>query len=253
MRIELKNDIPVPDQQSIIHVTGVLDTNLYKSSGKSLAYQYCLILKKYFGKHLSDFDAILDFGVGSNRICSWFPDAILDKLVGTDVNHHTIRYCSETFRGKYLPSNMVPPLDFSDNTFDLVFSFSVFSHLDIPLARKWINELYRITKKGAVLLISTHLEWISLNHLDNIQLIDYNKNGVLAINYQAAGKDHHESGYINIFFTKDYWKLLWEDKFKIIHIGYGKNANEFNPFFTPRDIKRQLLPVGQSITVLKRR
>ncbi len=89
MRIELKNDIPVPDQQSIIHVTGVLDTNLYKSSGKSLAYQYCLILKKYFGKHLSDFDAILDFGVGSNRICSWFPDTILDKLVGTDVNHHT--------------------------------------------------------------------------------------------------------------------------------------------------------------------
>lgn len=253
MSIELKNDIAVPDEKSIVHVIGVSDKELFKSSGKSLAYQYCLILENYFHKDISEFDAILDFGVGCNRICSWFPDRVLERLVGTDVNPHTIDYCSKTFRGKYLTSAMVPPLNFPGNSFDLVFSFSVFSHLDVDLAKKWINELYRVTKKNAVLLVSTHLEWISQNCLDEKQLKECKEKGVLTISYEAAGKESHETDYLNIFFTKDYWKTLWEDKFDIIKIGYGNNANEFNPSFTSEKIKKQLLPVGQSITVLKRK
>ncbi len=48
----------------------------------------------------------------------------------------------------------LPPLDFPDEHFDLVFNHSVFTHLDESYQDAWLVELERITKPGGVLVLS---------------------------------------------------------------------------------------------------
>jgi ubiquinone/menaquinone biosynthesis C-methylase UbiE len=50
----------------------------------------------------------------------------------------------------------MPPLDYKDNQFDLIYVLSVFTHLPEGLGVNWINELTRVLKPGGLLLITLH-------------------------------------------------------------------------------------------------
>jgi 2-polyprenyl-3-methyl-5-hydroxy-6-metoxy-1,4-benzoquinol methylase len=45
---------------------------------------------------------------------------------------------------------------FKENSFDLIYALSVFTHLSEPLQRFWITELTRIVRPGGHLFITLH-------------------------------------------------------------------------------------------------
>ena len=47
-------------------------------------------------------------------------------------------------------------LPFEDESFDLVYSVSVFSHLDEALGDQWLRELRRVLRAGGVALLTVH-------------------------------------------------------------------------------------------------
>jgi SAM-dependent methyltransferase len=49
-----------------------------------------------------------------------------------------------------------PPLPFRAQSFDLVYSISVFSHLDEVRQDRWLHELARIMRPGGIALLSVH-------------------------------------------------------------------------------------------------
>jgi len=49
-----------------------------------------------------------------------------------------------------------PPLAFRDDSFDLVYALSVFTHLTADLQLAWRDELRRVLKPGGRLLVTTH-------------------------------------------------------------------------------------------------
>ena len=51
---------------------------------------------------------------------------------------------------------MEPPLPYSDASFDLIYAFSVFTHLTEPLQHLWMAEMRRVLRPGGYLLFSTH-------------------------------------------------------------------------------------------------
>ena len=55
-----------------------------------------------------------------------------------------------------LPQRATPPLESADETFDLVYALSVFTHMNESAQHAWLAELQRVTRRGAVLLLSTH-------------------------------------------------------------------------------------------------
>jgi len=55
-------------------------------------------------------------------------------------------------------NRLSPPLDFGSAEFDLVYAFSVFTHLTPDLQLEWIKELARILKPGGYVVLSTHGE-----------------------------------------------------------------------------------------------
>jgi ubiquinone/menaquinone biosynthesis C-methylase UbiE len=50
----------------------------------------------------------------------------------------------------------MPPLQFGDESFDFVYCISVFTHLPEEMQFAWLEELKRVTRRGAYLVLSTH-------------------------------------------------------------------------------------------------
>jgi SAM-dependent methyltransferase len=47
-----------------------------------------------------------------------------------------------------------PPLPYDDDSFDFLYSISIFTHLDEPLQQPWIRELERVVKPGGLIVIT---------------------------------------------------------------------------------------------------
>jgi cyclopropane fatty-acyl-phospholipid synthase-like methyltransferase len=100
---------------------------------------------------------ILDFGCGWGRIIRFFlKDVLSHNLYGIDVDSEMISLCQKFLRyGNYAVCNPMPLTTFSDNTFDIIFALSVFSHLAEEFHIKWVEELARILRPGGILVATT--------------------------------------------------------------------------------------------------
>jgi SAM-dependent methyltransferase len=114
------------------------------------------IYEAYRGE-LASAEAILDFGCGWGRVLRFFlKDVEPDRLWGVDQYKRMIEVCRETIHwGNFSLIKPAPPIEFADSTFDLIFCFSVFSHLSEDVHRQWIDEFARILKPGGLLVATT--------------------------------------------------------------------------------------------------
>ena len=110
------------------------------------------------GGSMSEARAVLDFGCGSGRVLPHMAALAPNALcTGCDVDGGAI-----TWAARHLPaldwslSDAVPPLPFGADQFDIVYSISVFSHLDEPLQDRWLAELRRVLAPGGIALLAIH-------------------------------------------------------------------------------------------------
>ncbi len=102
-------------------------------------------------------DHVLDFGCGWGRISVTFLNRVhRDNLHAVDVNQEVV----DVFRGSGFPVTVqpiqpAPPLFFADDAFDLIVSYSVFSHLSEEYFLKWAREFHRLLKPGGVACLTT--------------------------------------------------------------------------------------------------
>jgi SAM-dependent methyltransferase len=79
---------------------------------------------------------------------------------GADVDAEAVAWCSEHLAGvKAITCAGLPPLDAPAGHFDLVVANSVFTHLDESFQDAWLDELLRVTRPGATLVLSVHGEY----------------------------------------------------------------------------------------------
>jgi SAM-dependent methyltransferase len=101
--------------------------------------------------------SVLDFGVGWGRVLRFFlKDVDPERLWGIDHYDRMIEVCRETNRwAGFRHTDPFPPSPFADETFDLVFAYSVFSHLSEEAQLKWVEEFARILRRGGVAVLTT--------------------------------------------------------------------------------------------------
>jgi SAM-dependent methyltransferase len=156
--VKLTNLRPVPPGDLIFLVANHRHPSLYLDGGKSASQAIVDLL----GRHnmtVKDASPVLEFGCGVGRIIRHF-ESHGARLYGTDYNPDLIAWCRDNLDfAEFNRNELAGSLPYADNTFGLIYTWSVFTHLDEPLQRQWIRELTRILRPGGFLYLTTHGEF----------------------------------------------------------------------------------------------
>lgn len=119
-----------------------------------LFYKYVKEICQKYGTSLHPNSQVLDFGVSWGRIIRFFlKDVDTEGLHGVDTNADYL----EAARQSGAPGGLhrIDPLGrlpYSDNFFDLVYAYSVFTHLPEDIQDHWLREIARTLKPGGLLI-----------------------------------------------------------------------------------------------------
>ncbi|MDI6896838.1 MAG: class I SAM-dependent methyltransferase [Methanocella conradii] len=170
-------------------------------------------------------DKILDFGCGWGRVSRCFlREVSAGRLIGCDCIPDMVKLCNDTIKDyRFIRNDPLPPLQFDDNTFDLLYAFSVFSHLSEAAHKAWLREFYRVMKPGSILILTTRPRdfisyWPKLPYIQNINaekfLEDYDHGKYVHI--PASGGDTlSESFYGETAIPETYILREWSQWFDI--------------------------------------
>lgn len=145
----------MPDESLQLQFTGISgDTTLQQAFA---AYRLFKTIGQQYGKTLDEKTPILDFGCGWGRIIRFFlKDVEPANLYGVDCDSVIIELCiTLNLQAHFQIIHPSPPTDFSDNMFDLIYAYSVFSHLSEDIHTQWLMEFKRILKPGGIFIATT--------------------------------------------------------------------------------------------------
>lgn len=132
------------------------------SAGKDTlreAFRFWKALNKYAGKwHAGERKnrRVLDFGCGWGRTMRFFlKDLPGENVWGLDAAHDMIALCKRHFQLCHFELvTPIPPTALPSASFDIAYSYSVFTHLNEAVANAWIAELARLLKPGGLLVLT---------------------------------------------------------------------------------------------------
>ncbi|NMF62599.1 class I SAM-dependent methyltransferase [Brasilonema octagenarum UFV-E1] len=149
-------DLPVPSSVLRYLVAGTEDVEWFLHSGKLGAQTLVEILATQ-GKTLDEFKRILDFGCGCGRVLRHLRGLSGAEIYGADSNPTAIHWCEKYLDfARFNVNSLEPPLPYPDGMFDLIYAFSVLTHLTEPLQVRWMNEFHRILTPEGCLILSVH-------------------------------------------------------------------------------------------------
>ncbi len=145
--------VPSPSLRFRVH--SAKDLYTFLEVGKQCAADIKTALTKNNIKFVN-LQNILDFGCGCGRTLIYLTrNASTVNFYGTDIDAEAISWCKSNLKNiKWNVNNVLPPLPYKADFFDLVYAISVFTHLNEEYQLQWIEELNRIMKPTAALLIS---------------------------------------------------------------------------------------------------
>ncbi|HET7719753.1 MAG TPA: class I SAM-dependent methyltransferase, partial [Acidimicrobiales bacterium] len=148
---------PWPGEELVSRVAGGTDREAFFESGRQSVRDLNRALS-FLGKSVEDYETILEFGCGCGRIMLWLEHVgAKASLHGTDIDERAIKWAQENMPyATFKVNGGMPPLDYPDATFDLVYNHSVFTHLDEEYQDAWLAELRRVTKPGGTILLTVH-------------------------------------------------------------------------------------------------
>ena len=147
--------LPLPPAHLQVLVAGTASPR-FEEKGADAAASIREILRRT-GGDIGECRAVLDFGVGCGRIARHWARIAGPELHACDYNPVLVRWCQENLPFLHTVKNeLEPPLPYEDGTFDLVYAYSVFTHLTEPLQHRWMSELVRVVEPGGRIVFSTH-------------------------------------------------------------------------------------------------
>jgi len=218
-RFKLDNpDIAIPPDY-LLYESHSINYRKYIDQGKITAQNLLELFQKYVDL---DHKTILDWGCGPARIVRHLPKLLPNtKVYGTDYNKHSINWNTNNIDNVQFHNNEInPPTNFEDASFDAIYGLSIFTHLSEENHYNWVQELYRISKIGAILILTTHGENYKVK-LTKPDQRKYEANKLVVKGNTLEGHRTYAS-----YQPPQFMRRLFADKFEVLeHIPGPINAN----------------------------
>jgi SAM-dependent methyltransferase len=152
---------------------------------------------------------VLDFGAGAGRVVRHLlrTGASARSFVATDIDGPSIEWLGANVEPPFeaLRNDELPPLPFEDARFDLIYAFSVFTHL-AESEDAWLEELHRVARPGAHLLLSFNGPGV----FEQLRQLPFpHDEGRVALSLDAPW----ERGGPLVFHNEDYVRRVWGERF----------------------------------------
>lgn len=122
------------------------------------AFSVYQLVRRLARTHLDrPFESVLDFGCGWGRIIRFFlRDTDPRGLWGIDCFPQMIEICKRTNAwSNFALVQPFPPTSFENDTFDVIYAYSVFSHLSEEAHLTWLHEFKRVLRTGGLFVATT--------------------------------------------------------------------------------------------------
>lgn len=197
-------DIKLPPDY-LIYESFQIDYDEYYTKSINSAKWILDHVKKF---HTINNVSILDWGCGPGRIIRHMP-AFLDdnsKLFGTDYNSKSIDWCKTNIDGiDFNCNSLEAKLPYKDDSFDIIYGISIFTHLSEKKHYDWITELTRVLKHGGVMFLTAHGDSF-IDKLTEIEKSEYQKGNIVERGMTIEGHRtytaYHPAGFMNKLFEK---------------------------------------------------
>jgi SAM-dependent methyltransferase len=147
--------LPLPPAHLQVLVSGAASPR-FEQKGAEAASSIREILRRT-GEEIDGCRAVLDFGVGCGRIARHWAGVSGPEFHACDYNELLVRWCQENLPFlRTVKNELEPPLPYANERFDLVYAYSVFTHLTETLQHRWMSELVRVVEPGGRIVFSTH-------------------------------------------------------------------------------------------------
>lgn len=213
----------LPDADRRFRVIGNRDPEGFLRVGATDALRIRAAYEAVSGKPWGSLEAALDWGVGCGRLARHLALSLGSRFHGCDIDADNVAWCSANLPGVYAPSRLDGKLPYPDNSFDLIYGVSVFTHLRQKWESHWLQELHRVLRPGGILLVTTHGQTaIDCAQLDaatyaNLQQrVEDEGLVVTGTNNQLDGFVEHPQEYVNVFHSSSHIQSAWGRWFRHI-------------------------------------
>ena len=184
--------LPYPPPEMIRLVAGISTPHRFyqrfMQGGAQVANRILDLLARN-GLMLGRGGAVLDFGCGCGRVMRWWKDLDGARLHGTDYNPYLVDWCRQNLPfATFSVNGLAAGLELADRAFELVYSYSVFTHLPEEMQRPWLDELTRVTAPGGHLVLTFHGEH-TLADLDEADRERFRAGALVVV-----ARDHEDYG-----------------------------------------------------------
>jgi SAM-dependent methyltransferase len=200
-RVTVVDGPPLPPPRLMVRVAGTADADWFLRSGRA---GYDAIAAHV---PLDEIGSVLDFGCGCGRVTRYW-QGFDGNVAGTDLSRDAVAWCGANLPfARFEPNALAPPLPFEDESFDLVYALSVFTHLTADLQLAWRDELRRVLRPGGRLLFTTHGRSY-VPRLDDDERARFDR-GELVVRWgDVVGTNlcsaYHPEGYLRDVFAEGY-------------------------------------------------
>lgn len=145
----------IPDAEISARI-GVDSAISYTMFGRSIYRAFDRALERATGKGFSAARRIIDWGCGSARVSRHIiPNLRADQtLTGFDIDAPAVDWSNRNIGPHFKTSSHNPPLDVESGSTDVVFAYSVFTHLAEEAFHVWLKEIHRILAPGGTVLFT---------------------------------------------------------------------------------------------------
>jgi SAM-dependent methyltransferase len=224
-RTDLYSCLPIPPTDLIFRIAAHKSPSFYLITGMQAYREFYTSLCKYADPH--SIKSMLDWGCGCGRIIGFFLKfSGIPRICGCDIDAEAIAWCQDNLKpAEFSVVPPYPPTAYADHAFDLIISFSVFTHLSREVQFSWLKEMQRILAPGGLFLATVHGEFATLFNFPE-EKIKVFKDGICDVNKDGSLDGIAPKGYYRgVFQSKEYTLKEWSRYFEILEYKERGSAN----------------------------